>query len=576
MSFALGQNVGPYRIIEQLGQGGMATVFKAYHPALDRYIAIKVLHPAFKEDASFITRFHREARIVAKLDHPNIIPIYDFAEEAGTPYLVIRYVEGKTLKAEQRDALLSLDQVLAIIRPVANALAYAHAQGVLHRDIKPSNIMIANDGHVYLTDFGLARMAKAGESTLSQDMLIGTPQYISPEQAKGEAVSERSDIYSLGVVLFEMLTGRVPFSADTPYSIIHDHIYAPLPLPRSINPNLSAELERVLLKALAKDPAARFGNTPEFLSAFEQAVFQTNPALASMATPVVVLTRASSAATPRPAPTAPPVSIATKTPQPQPKRRALTPLSCAITALVIVFFAIVIGGVSFIARDDLARIFRTGATTSTPGATSVADQIKAARDSVQKNSTDGGAHLRLAELLERNKEYESAFLEYEAAIASNQKLSSGYLRAGALAEKLNELDRAKKYYQAGVNALPDNPELLLQLADVLLQQKQYEDAKKNYDKVIALNPNSALAYVGLGDYYRVTGKPNDAIQQYTRAASIDPNLPEVHFGQGLLAVQFNQIDKARIEFNLVIKSTSASPELKLKAENQLRLLDSKK
>lgn len=271
MTFAPGEYIGPYRIIEPLGQGGMATVFKAYHAMLDRYVAIKALHPAFKEDPSFLTRFEREARIVAKLDHPNIIPIYDFAEHEGTPYLVMRYIEGETLKSLLVQQPMPLERVLEILRPVTDALSYAHSQGVLHRDIKPSNILLSNDGHIYLTDFGLARTTQPGSSTLSRDMLIGTPQYISPEQAKSESVDERSDIYSLGVVLFEMLTGRVPFSADTPYSVIHDHIYSPLPMPSSINPKLSPEIERVVLKALAKDPDARYRDARDLFQALELA-----------------------------------------------------------------------------------------------------------------------------------------------------------------------------------------------------------------------------------------------------------------------------------------------------------------
>ncbi len=267
MAFSPGETIGAYRIIEQLGQGGMASVFKAYHAALDRYVAIKVLHPAFKQDPTFLARFEREARIVAKLDHPNIIPIYDFAEHEGTPYLVIRYVEGQTLKQLMRSGPLPFDRILSIFNPIAEALAYAHAQGVLHRDIKPSNIIIANDGHIYLADFGLARMIQPEQSTISRDMLIGTPQYISPEQAKGDPVDARSDIYSLAVVLFEMMTGRAPFSADTPYSIIHDHIYTPLPLPTSLNPDISPNVERVLLKALDKDPNARYATATEFMDA---------------------------------------------------------------------------------------------------------------------------------------------------------------------------------------------------------------------------------------------------------------------------------------------------------------------
>ncbi|HID88458.1 MAG TPA: serine/threonine protein kinase, partial [Anaerolineae bacterium] len=165
MPFAIGEAVGPYRIVEKLGQGGMATVFKAYHPALDRYVALKVLHPAFREDPQFLARFQREARIVAKLDRPNIVPIYDFAEHRGHPYLVMRFIEGETLKARLRKGPLSLDEVWRVMRAVGDALSYAHKRGVLHRDIKPSNVILTPEGHVYLTDFGLARMAQAGEST---------------------------------------------------------------------------------------------------------------------------------------------------------------------------------------------------------------------------------------------------------------------------------------------------------------------------------------------------------------------------------------------------------------------------
>ena len=272
MAFSPGENVGPYRIIAQLGQGGMATVFKAYHPALDREVAIKVLHAAFKGDPQFFTRFKREAQIVARLDHPNIIPIYDFNEHQGEPYLVMRYVQGQTLKAYmQQRRQMSIDEVLRLLRPMCDALAYAHDQGVLHRDIKPSNIMLTDDGRLFLTDFGLARMVQMGESTLSQDMLLGTPQYISPEQAQGEeSLDAQTDIYSLGIVLFEMLTGNVPFSGDTPFAVIHDHIYKPLPLPRTINPDIDPNAEKVILKALAKEREDRFKDVRQFWAALEE------------------------------------------------------------------------------------------------------------------------------------------------------------------------------------------------------------------------------------------------------------------------------------------------------------------
>ncbi|GAB4430786.1 MAG: hypothetical protein Kow002_19130 [Anaerolineales bacterium] len=279
MSFAEGENIGPYRIIEKLGQGGMATVYKAYHAKLDRYVAIKVLHPAFGEDQSFEARFQREARVVARLDHPNIVPVYDYAEHEHRPYLVMKFIEGVTLKARLEDGKLSGEEIVKVIDSVGAALAYAHEQGILHRDVKPSNVLLASDGQIYLADFGLARIAQAGESTLSSDSIMGTPQYISPEQARGDKdLDSGTDIYSLGVLLYELVAGQVPFSADTPFSIIHDHIYTPLPMPRAVNPDVPEAVERVLLKALAKDRTDRFENVSEMVQAFKSAWAQTEPA----------------------------------------------------------------------------------------------------------------------------------------------------------------------------------------------------------------------------------------------------------------------------------------------------------
>ncbi len=281
MPFIVGETIGPYRILEQLGRGGMATVFKAYHAALDRYVAIKALHPAFMADPNFLARFQREARVVAKLEHPGIVPIYDFSEYEGRPYLVMKYIEGETLKARLNRGPIDRDELVHIAEAVGSGLAYAHEQGILHRDVKPSNVLLAQDGRIYLADFGLARIAEAGESTLSSDMMLGTPQYISPEQAMGvRELDAGTDIYSFGVMLYELVVGQVPFSADTPFAIIHDHIYSPLPLPHKVNPNISDAMERVLLKALAKDRADRYADALLLVEAFKQAILEEpSPAL---------------------------------------------------------------------------------------------------------------------------------------------------------------------------------------------------------------------------------------------------------------------------------------------------------
>jgi predicted Ser/Thr protein kinase len=298
MPFAAGETVGSYRLIEQLGQGGMASVFKAYHALLDRYVAIKVLHIAFNEDASFLARFQREARVVARLEHPNIVPIYDFAEDEGRPYLVMKFIDGETLKARLERGRLSQDEILAVLDTVGAALAYAHRQGVLHRDVKPSNVLLAKDGQIYLADFGLARMAQSGESSLTADRLVGTPQYISPEQAVSRAdLDARTDIYSFGVMLYELCVGQVPFSGDTPFSIIHDHIYTPLPMPRKLNPDISEAVERVLLKALAKDRDERFTDISALMAAMHAAINEGSlPEVIPAGLPITLLAGAQASA----------------------------------------------------------------------------------------------------------------------------------------------------------------------------------------------------------------------------------------------------------------------------------------
>ena len=272
MSFKVGDTIGPYKIISHVGQGGMATIYKAYQTTLDRYVALKVIHPALKEDRSFVLRLQREATVIAKLSHPNIVAVYDFREHEGAPFLVLQFIEGKTLKEVLKAQKLNKQQILNIICPVADALTYAHSRGVLHRDVKPSNILIDNEGHVYLTDFGLARIAQSSESTASQEMMIGSPHYLSPEQAKSEPVDVRTDVYSLGVILFEMFTGRVPFSAETTYATILAQINDLPPAPRSLNPKVPLAVEQVLLKSLAKNPKDRYASIREMMRAIENAV----------------------------------------------------------------------------------------------------------------------------------------------------------------------------------------------------------------------------------------------------------------------------------------------------------------
>lgn len=275
-----GRTVGKYRLMEKLGQGGMAQVYKAYQPDLDRYVAVKILHPHLTGDPEFEARFRREARAVAALEHPNIVRIYDFDTAEGLAFLVIECVEGTNLRTRLREMagrgdLMELAEVGRITGALADALDYAHRQGVVHRDLKPSNVLIGAGGRAVLNDFGVARMLDATAITESGST-PGTPAYMSPEQGQGEPGDARSDVYALGVLLYQLCTGHVPFDADTPYAIILKHITAPLPPPRTLRPDLPEAVERVILKAMAKDPDGRFQTAGEMAGAL-RAAFGADP-----------------------------------------------------------------------------------------------------------------------------------------------------------------------------------------------------------------------------------------------------------------------------------------------------------
>lgn len=574
MPLSPGENVGPYRIIKQLGQGGMATVFKAYHPALDRYVAIKVLHPAFKEDPNFLARFQREARIVAKLEHPHIVPVYDFSEHKGMAYLVMRYIEGETLKAHLIGEPLPPERILEILKPVAEALAYAHEQGVLHRDIKPSNVMLTPEGGIYLTDFGLARMAQSGESTLSQDMMIGTPQYMSPEQAKGERVDERTDIYSLGVVLFEMLTGRVPFSADTPYAIVHDHIYTPLPLPTTIKPDIFPALERVLLKALAKEKDDRYQKVTELAIAFEDAVVEAASGIALAPEPE------EKAAEPATVPSTV-VEAKPAAPEAKPSRKRWLIIGGAAAALLLL---VCCAGLLLVSQARKAKGTPTPIagpeiqTTPFPeGATKVPlpsgeDPVSRALRQVQANPDDPEAHLVLGNAYASQGDKVKALEEYEKAIGLDPDYAEAYIRAGDMLTAQRDFARATEMYQRAADLDPDSVEANLKAAQALWWEQQRRPAFEYFRRVTKLNPDLPLPHAAIGTFLVSIGRLEEGHKELEMALQLNPDLPEAHFGMGRYWKAVGDIEKARQEFEVVVGS-DAVPRLVEEAERELQELN---
>jgi serine/threonine-protein kinase len=271
MTELVGRTLANYRILEVVGQGGMATVYRALDLRADRDVAIKVLSPYVAADPKFRGRFDREVNLLQRLSHPNIVPILAFGQADGFHYIVMPYLSSGTLHERLRAGPLLPLEGGRIVAQVASALAFAHEQGVVHRDIKPSNILMDADGKALLTDFGFAHVPWESAS-LTGSLLIGTPAYMSPEQCRGEDVGPKSDQYSLGVVLYQLCTGRLPYEADTPMGVVIKQASQPLPPPRLANPNLPFAVEEVLVKVLSKEPSSRYESVAALNEAFQGAL----------------------------------------------------------------------------------------------------------------------------------------------------------------------------------------------------------------------------------------------------------------------------------------------------------------
>ncbi|MEM5774034.1 MAG: protein kinase, partial [Anaerolineaceae bacterium] len=277
MSDLPGQYIGRYHITEKIGVGGMATVYKAFDSRLERDVALKVIRSDIVRDEMFLKRFEREAKALARLSHPNIVKVLDYGEHEGSPYLVMEYMRGDTLK-KLLGRPMPWREAARLLMPIAEALAYTHKQGIVHRDVKPSNFLMTDSNHLMLSDFGIAKMLDNPEAVqlTGTGVGVGTPEYMAPEQGLGETVDQRADIYALGVVFYEMVTGQKPYRADTPMAVMYKQITDPLPPPRQYVPDLPEQVELILFKALAKKPVDRFQNMGEFAQALQEVIENAN------------------------------------------------------------------------------------------------------------------------------------------------------------------------------------------------------------------------------------------------------------------------------------------------------------
>ncbi len=283
------QKIGRYEVKSELGRGGMATVFHARDPRFERDVAVKVLPREFLHDPTFRARFEREAKTIAALEHSAIVPVHDFGEDEGQPYLVMRYMPGGSLAEWLEKGPLPVAEAAKVLQRIGDALDRAHSRGIIHRDLKPGNILFDQYGDSYLADFGIVKLTQQ-TATFTGTGIIGTPAYMSPEQAKGDAnLDGRSDIYALGAILFEMLTGKQPYQADTPMGLAVKHILEPVPRILEIKPDLPPGCATVISRAMAKEPAQRFSRATELIETLRQSASGTSvvPDLAGAAAQVI-------------------------------------------------------------------------------------------------------------------------------------------------------------------------------------------------------------------------------------------------------------------------------------------------
>jgi serine/threonine-protein kinase len=363
-----------YRVEEQVGEGGMALVYRAHDTLLNRPVAVKVMRRELVADPSFVERFRREAEAAAGLSHPHIATVFDFGEQDGDYFLVMEYLPSKNLKRliEERGAM-PLKVALEIAIQLADALKYAHSNGIIHRDVKPQNVLFTEDGKVKLTDFGIARAVSSQTPLTGTGQLVGSVHYMSPEQARGLGASERSDVYALGIILFEMLSGRLPFDADTPVAVALKHVQEQPPAIREIDPSLPSAIEYIVSKALKKEATARYQTAQELMQDLvkvkegRQVTPSMPPAAEKAATAILERRRIQQAtAVGRPVVAPPPARPA---PPPQ-------PLVSPMTWVILVLTVLIVGGAA-----GYVFLSRQGQTTAAPKTVLVPDLSSLDRES---------------------------------------------------------------------------------------------------------------------------------------------------------------------------------------------------
>lgn len=562
----IGRTLGGYRIVEQIGMGGMATVYKAYDASTDRYVALKTLPEQYSKDPQFVERFRREAKAIAKLEHLHILPLFAYGEDDGVAYLAMRYLPAGTLSSHiKQKGQMPLADAARLLAQIASALDHAHANGVLHRDIKPSNVLIDKDANAYLTDFGIARMVE-GTLDLTGDSILGTPQYMSPEQCQGRKdLTPASDQYSLGVMLYEMVTGRVPFQAETPLAVIIMQINgSELPPPTSLRPDLPEAAEAVILKSLARDPANRYPSCEAMAKAFARAVSQPgHPAQAASPTSFTISPPTARPTTRR---DAEPTLVQTGT-LPATRRGGRSPL---VIGGAIVVGAAVIGGIALLASrptdtaitpfsPDSSAVAAAASTTAAlpspsetpipptpspeatvqaaiPSETATATLIPTETATVSSTPSQTATTTRIptetATLTPTHTATVSPAPTRRATTAPSPTAADALPTAVALLLDAGDAGGAIEQITAAIERAPEDGRLYLLRGQAHLLNGSIDDALIDYTYAVTFAPDDPETFIQRAAAYRQQGNDIAATDDLTQAIALQPDRADLYLLRG--------------------------------------------
>jgi serine/threonine protein kinase/Flp pilus assembly protein TadD len=580
MEDLVGRDLGRYQVTALVGRGGMATVYRALDPVLDRPVAIKVMHTHLAADPTFVGRFRHEAQAVAALRHPNIVKVFDFGSEAEAYYMVMEFIDGPTLasllesRAGEKIAPtgsgtgsgpgainppgrvggLYPSEILRIFTPLCSAIDYATTRGMVHRDIKPANILLTQEGEPILTDYGIAKIMGATSYTVS-GVVMGSAHYMSPEQVQGFPMDHRTDIYSLGVVLFEALAGRVPFDADTTASILAQHISAPVPAAQSINPNLPSEVQAVLEKALAKAPENRYQQAGDMAASLQAALapltgrapVSTPRAGAGQAPTVVVdataATRVERVTTTEEA-SAEPLWGLPGQPSQVGKRRLRRRLMIAAAAVVVI--AGVVVGVVLATSGGSTVASTTSTLPTSTSSTSLASSTSSTTESGSTVTSGSGG---------------------EVTVTTLSGQASYLIEEGDAFVQSGQFDEGIKKYDEALRVDPDSDVARTQLGIVYYLHGAYssEGAQQQLELATEKNPTSARAWAFLGlarlgsAYKHKTGDYASAATAFRTAMELDPKSALGHAFLGRLLAASGRKDEALTEMQTALDLSSQDP-----------------